>query len=75
MHKFIYINGKYVPFYDPHIDDMTREFSKKTIEHWGKVLGIKDERKVAATLRNTTQRYYCGSRNFLRISPTPELHN
>ena len=56
MHKFIYINGKYVPFYDPHIDDMTREFSKKTIEHWGKVLGITDERKVAATLRNTTQR-------------------
>ena len=26
MHKFVYINGKYVPFYDPHIDDMQENY-------------------------------------------------
>ena len=56
MHKFIYINSKYAPFYDPHIEDMKQQLSKKTIEKWGKIFGITDERKVAATLRKTTER-------------------
>ena len=56
MHKFVYIKGRYVPFYDPHIDQVEKQIRKKMIEKWSNILGISDEKKVAATLRNTTQR-------------------
>ena len=64
VHKFVYINGKYIPFSDPHIDNVNSEVSSKMITFWSQILGIKDPKKVAATLRNTTQRVVMADANF-----------
>ena len=66
MHKFVYINGKFIPFYDPLIDNLKGEFKKPVLQHWSAVLGISDLKKVAATLRNTTQRIVMQEAEFPR---------
>ena len=52
---FFYIQGKYIPFHDPQIDDLQPTFAKVEIDKWCKILCCNDRKRVSATLRNTTR--------------------